>query len=231
MTIGGRLIALLIGVTLLIAVTLPSSIGADEEWPPPRLYAAKEISARLVDEDSGRPLEEVVVVAQWVLWVAGPGTHGPRLHVLETVTDSAGQFHFPGWGPKPNPRSPITRLIDRDPLLSFFKPGYRPQTVQNRWERNDSVRFSEWNGKSITLKRFTGTDAEWIKELRYLQSRLAWLVEDFDWRLTPRMVLALELERLALQRKRVYEPGYTLTSPETLGTTVEEIRRFLEAQK
>jgi hypothetical protein len=223
MTICGRLIAFLVGLTL------PSSVGAAEEWPPPS-YSAKQIRATLVDEDSGQPIEGVVVVAQWVLWVAGPGGHGPRLHVLETVTDSTGQFYFPAWGPKPNPRYPITRLMDRDPLLSFFKPGYRPRSIQNRWDRNDSVRFSEWDGKPIGLKRFGGTDSEWAKELRNLQTSLDWL-DDFDWRLTPRMVLALESERLALKRKRVYVPGFTPISLEELGTTVEEVRRFMEAQK
>jgi hypothetical protein len=223
MAIAGRLI------TFLIGLTLPSSVGAAEEWPPPS-YSAKEIRATLVDEDSGQPLEGVVVVAQWVLWVAGPGGHGPRLHVQETVTNSTGQFYFPGWGPKPNPRYPITRLVDRDPLLSFFKPGYRPRTVQNRWDRNESVRFSEWDGKTITLKRFAGTDKQWAKELRNFQGQLGWLLANWDWHLLPRMVLAVESERLALEMR-----GLTVEVPPSpidgRETTAEDVRRFLEDRK
>ena len=226
---GCTLIALGLGLTL-------ASGGADaQEWPPP-VYSAKEIRATVVDTETGQPLDGVIMVAQWILFVAAPGHggHGPRLHVVEAVTDGMGRFHIPGWGPKPNPRYPFTSLDNQDPQLSFFKLGYRPLTVQNRWDRNESVRFSEWDGKTIKLEKFRGTDKEWGRAISFLQTALAWGWQRMmDWRQMPRMVLALELERQRLEQLQpgIAGSGFSPSPLSSFGTTVEEVRRFLGAQK
>ncbi|MGH7331185.1 MAG: hypothetical protein ACREKS_00275 [Candidatus Rokuibacteriota bacterium] len=215
--------------TLCLVAQFSVVAGADDR--PPGTYSAKEITATVVDDEHEQPLEGVIVVAQWVLYVAGlgHGGHGPRLHVAEAVTDSAGRLHFPGWGPKPNPRYPFSRLVNRDPVLSFFKPGYHPRLVQNRWAANETVRVSEWDGKTIRLKRFAGNDTAWARELRNFQGRgwLAWDEDYVDWRLMPRMVLELELQRLELEKKRV--SAQVSPSPlRYLRTTVDQVREFLE---
>lgn len=225
-TLGWTLMALCLGVAQF------SPVAWAEEWPPTS-YSAKEITATVVDDRNGQPLDGVIVVAQWVLYVAavGHGDHGPRLNVAETVSDAAGRFSFSAWGPKPNPRYPFTKLINRDPLLSIFKAGYGPLILQNRWAGNEAVRESEWNSKTIRLKRFIETNREWAKVVTRFQHRLGWSEDMIDWRWMPRMVLALELERLELQRKRVYVPGFTPSPLERLGTTAEQVRLFLERGK
>ena len=211
-------LALLIGLGMLLA--------AEVEGPPPLTYSAKPVQGILVDAQTGEPLMGVIVVAQWIMHEPGKGSWR-RLHVFETTTDSRGNYLIPGWGPKRNTWYPWTRLRDADPTLNFFKPGYVPLGVRNRWERNESGRFSEWDRKMIKLQKFTGTDEDWIRELSFVQTSLSWGSEVTEWRSMPRIVLALEQERGRIPHKLLDRLG----GLEELGTTAEEIRRFLEEQK
>lgn len=211
--------ALLLGLGMLLA--------ADVEGPPPPLYSAKPIQGVIVDAQTGEPLVGVIVVAQWILYEPGKG-HWRRLHVFETTSDSGGKYQIPGWGPKRNTGYPWAGLLDRDPQISFFKQGYLHSTVQNRWDRNESIRFSEWDGKTIKVQKFAGTPDDWARRLRFLQTSLAW-GDLMDWRLMPRIALALESERLMLEQKRLRVSN--LSSLSVLGTTMEEVRRFLEGQQ
>ena len=210
-------LALLIGLGMLLA--------AEVEGPPPLMYSAKPIQGILVDAQTGEPLMGVIVVAQWIMHEPGKGSWR-RLHVFETTTDSRGNYLIPGWGPKRNAWYPWTRLRDRDPEISFFKRGYSPFTIQNRWDRNESMRFSEWDEKTIKLQKFTGTLEEWARELGFLQTSLAW-GDVMDWRNVPKMTLAILQERGRIPHKLLDRVG----GLEELGTTVEEIRGFLEEQK
>lgn len=214
------------GETLLFALGM--ILAAEVEGPPPLTYSAKPAQGVVVDGGTGGPLEGVIVVAQWILHEPGKGSW-KRIHVFETTTDSSGRYLLPGWGPKRNAWYPWTRFRDKDPALAFFKRGYRPFAVQNRWDRNESVRFSEWDGKTIMLQRFTGTADDWARELRFLQTDLSWGSEEMDWRRVPRITLALEEERLALEKKRL--DGLNISDLSPLGTNIEEVRNFLEGQK
>jgi hypothetical protein len=93
--------------------------------PENRNYSAEAIEARVLDEESGQPLEDVVVVANWLLMRGGLGGRtqiGP-LMVLEVVSDAKGRISFPAWGPMPN--RTFGFLDHEDPELWFFKAGYR----------------------------------------------------------------------------------------------------------
>lgn len=211
--------------TLLLVFSMV--LGMQAEGPPPSLYSAKPVQGIVVDAGTGEPLGGVIVVGQWILHEPGKGSWR-RLHVSETITDATGNYLIPGWGPKRNRWYPWTRLRDADPTLNFFKPGYVPLGVRNRWERNESMRFSEWEGKTIKLQRFAGTPEEWARELRFLQTSLDW-GDLMDWRLMPRIALALEEERLLLEQQSLRVSNLSPLS--TLGITIEEVRRFLEGQK
>ncbi|MGX2032935.1 peptidase associated/transthyretin-like domain-containing protein [Methylocaldum gracile] len=131
-------------------------------------YSAEPIQARVVDAETKQPLEDVNVVANWQLegGLEG-GTNLGQMMVMETVTDSAGQFSFPAWGPKAIPSGyPLeyqnARLKDMDPQLLLFKSGYKYLALYNRKTaeqmrgKGPSVRTSDWNGKTIEMRRFTG---------------------------------------------------------------------------
>lgn len=214
------------GRTLLLVLGMV--LAAQVEDSPPLTYSAKPVRGVVVDAGTGEPLEGVIVVAQWILHEPGKGSW-KRLHVFETTTDAKGNYLIPGWGPKDNTWYPWTRLRDEDPALSFFKRGYIPHYLQNRLERNESVRFSEWDGKAIKLQKFTGTADDWVRKLSLLQTSLSWGSEVMEWRHVPRISLALEEERLMLERNPL---TVSYLSPlSTLGTTIAEVRRFLEGQK
>lgn len=217
-----------VGVAWSLFWGLALVLAAQEEFtPPPLTYSAKPVRGLVVDAGTGQPLTNVIVVAQWVLHEAGRGTWR-RLHVFETTTDATGTYLVPGWEAKPNPVYPWGGLVTRDPALSFFKPGYVPFTVENRFESNEAVRISEWDGKTIKLQKFAGTPDGWARELGFLQTSLAW-GDVMDWRSLPRIALALELERLSLAQKKLKVSNISRLS--SLGTTIEEVREFLERQK
>jgi len=121
----------------------------------PLHYSAEAFSVRVIDQVTKAPIEGVSVVAQWE--VRG-GIH-PRtidlLHLEEAVTDADGRFRIAGWGPVP---APLEGYLDtQDPVIVFFKSGYRVKRVSNLGpfapgEREHlSVRNSAWNGRTVQL--------------------------------------------------------------------------------
>ncbi|WP_347257938.1 hypothetical protein [Methylocaldum sp.] len=143
-------------------------------------YSTEPIQARVVDAETKQPLEDVNVVANWQLegGLEG-GTNLGQMMVMETVTDSAGQFSFPAWGPKAIPSGyPLeyqnARLKDMDPQLLLFKSGYKYLALYNRKTaeqmrgKGPSVRTSDWNGKTIEMRKFKGNLEEYAGELSYL---------------------------------------------------------------
>jgi len=217
----------------LCLLLLTSSAVAGEM--PPLAYSALPIRGKVVDGTTGQPLEGVIIVAQWILYEANVGGENPRerLQVLETVTAPNGTYTFPGWGPKPNPHRiysvgsmPVgfcCFLTDRDPRLSYFKSGYRPLTLSNTKpiDIKPPVRTSDWDGKTIELEPFQGSLDEWARQLYFLQSGLDW--GHVDWRNFPRIVLAIEEERVRLPGRT----DWSVRDLEAFPTTREEILREL----
>jgi len=200
----------------------------------PASYSAQPIRGSVVDSGTGQPLEGVIIVAQWILYEATVGGENPhkRLQLLETVTGPDGSYTFPGWGPKPNLPTvswPLGYgccfLTDRDPQLSLFKPGYRKLRLLNRRRSDSSTRTSEWDGKTIELERFSGSAEDWARMLDSLQTDLSW-GRELDWRTSPRVVLAIEDERLRLPERA----RWSVSTLEVLGTSREEILRVLRSK-
>jgi hypothetical protein len=121
----------------------------------PFFYWGEAIHGRVVDAESGEPIEGAVVLVDWKLYSGGMGHGGHRdpLFVQETVTDARGEFAFDKWGPI---RRPLTGALDTAPWFVVFKSGYEHRFLLNEHHTNDSVRRSDWNEKTITLKRFKG---------------------------------------------------------------------------
>jgi hypothetical protein len=191
----------------------------------PKEYSAEAIEAWVIEADSEKPLEGVIVTANWQLFhsTVGGRVLGSQLMVMEAVTDKNGRFHFPAWGPKKVPKHkpqkgdvwiahipflvPDAYLDNYDPQLLFFKPGYEYQRLANEVSSKTnmaSLRRSEWSGKTIELKKFKGTGEEYAEHVHQLDNDLEWAryglmgaLDDCEWKKIPRMLV--ELHRLGEQ--------------------------------
>jgi len=173
-------------------------------WSLPWTYSAEAIDAWVFDQETGQPLEGVIVVVDWRLWRGGfhPDWRG-SLQVMETVTDAKGHFAFPAWGPKTRPAG---RYLFDDPTLYVFKRGYQCATFagyKSTMEINaNSLRRLEKN--IFKLQKFTGSLEEYASNLYFLDSNLDFVLrygEDCVWKQFPRMLVALHIEQQRLLEK------------------------------
>ncbi len=150
-------------VPFVLALALSSCVFA------PPLYWAEAIDGRVIDAETGAPVEGAVVVADWKLYGGGIGRGGHResLFVEETATDASGEFTFGKWGPK---KRPAYAVLDTAPWLVIFKAGYQHRFLPNSADSNEAVRRSDWNGRTVQLRLFSGTPEERLSTLRLVLS-------------------------------------------------------------
>lgn len=185
----------------------------------PFLYWGQAITGWVVDAETRRPVEGVVVVAQWV------HTGGYRLHVAEVLTEHDGRYHVPAWGPKP--RHVLAPRLSgyNDPQILMFKPGYARLELSNRFLDNyDAVRTSDWDGQTVELTRFQGTTEDQARDLTFLQASLDWGGPHGNWRDFPRMILAVAGEAGRLPRTVAWRPREISAFA---GLTEETLRRYV----
>jgi len=179
-------------------------------------FSAEPIEARVFDEQTDQPLEGVVVIANWLLMrgTLGGRTQVGPLMVLEAVSDANGRFSFPAWGPLPNRTAGF--LDHEDPELWFFKPGYQLSRLTNYYATDHRIkpskRKSDWNGKVIRLRRFTGDEGKYAEHLageaRSLAANLKWY-EDCTLARTPKLAGALDRENGRLEQRGFDKGGFT----------------------
>ena len=189
-------------------------------------YSAEAIEAWVVDAETNKPIEGVIVVAHWQLYGGLHPDDAGELTILETVTDKAGRFHFPAWGPKSLPAgSPSNaRLAYMDPEILLFKSGFKYQRVANEMtteklkNAGPSLRRSEWNGKTIKMETFKGALDEYADLLSRLTTSLgfAYNGKNCEWRLLPRMIAAQHEEKQRLKEHRLFG-ALSMYSVENLG--------------
>jgi hypothetical protein len=162
-------------------------------FAPPLVYFGKEIRGKVVDADTGAPLEGVSIVAEWQIYVTVIQPHfGERLKVIETETNSTGEYRLPEWGPVVRPL--WGSLQERSPMLTFFKSNYYPKVIMNANASNHMIRDSDFDGENIPIERF---DGDFLRLDRALENSDAWLTG--CWRACPRYVLALDAEAKRLR--------------------------------
>lgn len=137
----------------------------------PPIYFARATHGTVIDAETKQPIAGAVAVANWDLFnvLFGGGSHGVcSMQVTEAVTDPAGHFVVPGWGPKLRPW--LNVLDTDDPSLTIFKSGYVPTGRANYHERNTWVRFSEWDEHTWELTPFRGTPRQRSSQLSRLMT-------------------------------------------------------------
>lgn len=192
-----------------IGILAASGCNAEEAVGPghPDMYSAESIEGWVVDANTNKPLEGVIVVAAWVLngWTL-PGIKFDRvgtLELMESVTDSNGRFFFSGWGPVKRPKNAV--LWAQDPELLFFKSGYDIKILSNPLTAETSttsVRTSQWDGKTIPLKKFKDSVRDYASRIQMLGGgSIRDALESCMWRKIPRTIVALRKEDLWLRAR------------------------------
>lgn len=157
------------------------------------VYSADSIEGSVVDADTDKPIEGVIVVAHWELrgGLEG-GTPIGQVQIVETTTDGAGRYFIPSWGPRV---ALLGQMRNSSPGIFLFHRGYRYRELDNAFYVDRDMRKSDWNKKAIPLTKAAGSLLEQSRELQRLSDRL-WLVgrnsgEPCGWQAFPRMLLAL----------------------------------------
>jgi len=190
-------------------------------------YRAEPIEAWVVDADTGQPINGVIVTANWQLEYGTLGGNVPagQLMVMETVSDLDGRIYFPAWGPKTvtqifsNPLKSGPGIIDKDPHLLLFKPGYRWLGLENNLRTDfnrGSLRKSDWNGKTIKMQKFAGSPAEYANDLGFLGRALDFArspslrADPCNLKKVARMVMAVHLQGKDFERRGVQHTLFSL---------------------
>ena len=203
----------LFAITLLCVGT---AAGAD------LYYTIAPIEAWVVDAETGAPIEGAAVTANWQLVGFGFDTGGRKLgqlEVMETVTDKAGRFFFPGFT-KVNISGNVLR--EEDPQILIFKSGYRYMRVASDYPigkegEQGPNRKSAANGQKLKMQRADEDVKKYAFNLQFLSSYLSRLAEGGGSRDIPRMIRALGCER---QRLVDRDPTIGLSVP---GATALEV--------
>jgi hypothetical protein len=184
------------------------------------IYYARQVHGQVVDDETEKPLEGVIVLAEWILLRKGLGEswNDQKLRVFETVTDQNGNYVIPG---SPMIRlAPFTELHSpQDPQISFFKKGYTLLSVNNfsLGQKSGVIRKSLWNGKVLRLKLFKGSKERYATFLRALSRRDS----DREWRHVPRLLKAMYEEKKRLVSEGL-EP-WLLSLPDINDVFIKEI--------
>ena len=137
--------------------------------PKPASYEGLPISGIVIDQESGVPLEGVVVLAVW--GKTGGFFHTYRVGnvaVQRTVTSKSGEFYLPGW---PEYQRTLGSLIAGEhirfdqPYLYFLRANYIPKKISNHYPKKENDGSAQkkikWNrGSKFVLESAKGTDRE-----------------------------------------------------------------------
>jgi hypothetical protein len=134
-------------------------------------YSSPAWSGRVVDLETGAPIEGAVVVVRWPVETFRADLAG-WLVMDEAVTDRDGIFHFKAWGPlrTPDYRGSRTRLSPNVPSIDVFKSRYRIEVsaagsemgyMDDRSYTGPSIRNAYADTKVIALERFRGTESQY----------------------------------------------------------------------
>lgn len=193
-----------------LAACLPAR--AYEDWPSPPLvsppYSAQAITGKVVDAETGEPLAGVIIVAQWMIDRKFVGDDKALLNVMETVSDSEGNYGFPAWGPISLPPMADFRKGE-DPRVYYFKTGYWPEVESNGVVSDISYRITpvggfKGNGKTVKLRKWDG------KDVREYYLRVDGMASDMphesglEWKKYPRLTVAVE----TIHRRLLQQPGF-----------------------
>lgn len=113
-------------------------------------------SGQVVDEESGKPLEGVLVTAKWQGSVyLGVDSRTVCYHFAITTTDKEGRYTLPDWSWSLNPF-----LSNRQRYLDYYLAGYERSPNRNRYDEDNMVLRRHAKSVEERLKSLFGGDPE-----------------------------------------------------------------------
>ncbi len=156
-----------------LVIWVGSALGFFRGFLPSKLpdgYTFTETRGTVIDAETKKPIEGLIVVGTWELeWTGGPtyiteAIVSKLIYVEETVTNEKGQFILSA--PPPIKRPKYWAFHGDDPRILFFKPGYKikflsncPWILQVSRELHEEYTYSKnrksyWTDKVIDLEPF-----------------------------------------------------------------------------
>lgn len=155
-------------ITLLVwlmSLTIPQSGHADVmcRWFGRCVYESPGFKIRVVDKETGKPLAGVHALAEWVQY-GYQGSDGP-LMAIDAVSSADGMLSFHKWGPISGSSAGLE--LNQDPVISVFKSGYMPLTINNMPGTDERARLRGFNraGQIFKMEVFRGDLGLWVQEL------------------------------------------------------------------
>jgi len=160
-------------------------------------YSSPQMEATVITPD-GKPVAGAIVVVSWDLHKALTNYPLGPLMVAEAVTDSAGRFRIPAWGPLHPPEG---SLNGSQPTVRIFRRGFIPLIVFNdddpmKGSPGKVIHF-RFQNRHLTLTPFKGDPAAYEESLQMLLYSLTGIYKSGQvgachWKTAYRMLLALE---------------------------------------
>ena len=181
-------------------------------------YTAAPIDIWVVDDETGAPLDKVIVTANWQLkgGLEGGNNIG-QMKVIEAISDKMGHISFPAWGPIRNTSGGYIR--EEAPRLLIFKDGYSYLRLFNQVgtaERPGPALTSDWNNKTVRLTKFNGSADEYAEQIYDLNNHMANIFDNEDgikacnWKRIPQMILTLNDLSLSFDEKGIKLKGWRI---------------------
>jgi hypothetical protein len=190
-------------VILALAVGLFAACGRKAtSWSSP------EITGKVVDAASGKPIQGAIVVANWQLTTVWENYPLGQLDIEEVVSDRNGQFKIPAWGPKSASEG---QLEKEEPHIRIYKPGYVPLIFDNRPSGVEPYNAEEaagkivfrHNGETFELEPLSGPPSEQALAINKLIESMTFarFGSNCEWKSVPRILIALSKARDELRYK------------------------------
>lgn len=221
-----------IGTLMVLVAGLITSRTAEAnllcKWFGRCLYESPGFRITVVDKLTGEALADVHGLAEWQSYAVGR-RDGP-LMVQDAVSGPDGVLVFPPWGPIHGYREGL--VLNNDPVISLFKPGYRVLIINNAIptdaDETDRVRGLQQDGQRFLLEPFRGTQDDWVEQLKKVWRGLAFPRDDDETRqfVGP---YTNRLKRVWAERDKVPEPHRS--RPGFFWSVEEEMRLLQEGRR
>ena len=175
----------------------------------PLYFSSDKIRAKVVDAETGAPIDNAIVNINWVTKQGRYHGHNYlSFHLAEEITNAEGVFVVDEWGPK---FSGMTwSMSASEPRLEIYKEGYFPFSMLSSSDYLTDHEVGnipvEWNGTTIELKPVHHDTAEYANTIKNVKCGISF---SSNWRQRPLCTFHIHLESARLYRMGLIQ-GHSL---------------------